>query len=209
LLLLLGIGQGLFAAPNTTVVMNSVPKEHRGVGSGMRSTFQNAASLLSIGVFFSIITAGLAGALPAALSAGLSPTGLPAALVDKIAHLPPTAALFAAFLGYNPMGTLLPAPVLHTLPAATQAHLLSQQFFPNLIAGPFMEGLRVVFYLSAALSVIAALAALARPESAARSEQPDAIAEGAIGVSETVAATSIIEEDEPDDLREASGAARR
>jgi len=196
LLLVLGIGQGLFAAPNTTVVMNSLPREHRGVGSGMRSTFQNGASLLSIGVFFSIVTAGLASALPPALTAGLSPTGLPGALIDKIAHLPPTAALFAAFLGYNPMGTLLPAPVLHALPAASQTHLLSQQFFPNLIAAPFMDGLRVVFYVSAALSILAAFASLARPERAATIESPDELAEGAIAVSESTAATSIIEEDE-------------
>lgn len=197
LLLLLGIGQGLFAAPNTTVVMNSLPKEHRGVGSGMRATFQNAAGLLSIGVFFSIVTAGLANALPASLTAGLSPTGLPGALVEKIAHLPPTAALFAAFLGYNPMGTLLPAPVLQSLPATSQAHLLSQQFFPNLIAAPFMEGLRAVFYLSAALCVIAALASLARPARLASAQDADLIAEGSIGVSETVEATSMIEVDEP------------
>ncbi len=197
LLLLLGIGQGLFAAPNTTVVMNSLPKEHRGVGSGMRATFQNAAGLLSIGVFFSIVTAGLANALPASLTAGLSPTGLPGALVEKIAHLPPTAALFAAFLGYNPMGTLLPAPVLQALPAASQAHLLSQQFFPNLIAAPFMEGLRAVFYLSAALCVIAALASLARPARLASAQDADLLAEGSIGVSETVEATSMIEVDEP------------
>ncbi len=212
LLLLLGIGQGLFAAPNTTVVMNSVPKEHRGVGSGMRSTFQNAAALLSIGVFFSIVTAGLANALPPALTAGLSPTGLPGALVEKIAHLPPTAALFAAFLGYNPMGTLLPQQVLHTLPAASQAHLLSQQFFPNLIAAPFMEGLRVVFYLSAALSVIAAFASLARsrPGEIAVDEEPDAIAEGSIAVGGSVAATSVIEEDEqPSGLHPASAASPR
>ena len=196
LLLVLGIGQGLFAAPNTTVVMNSLPREHRGVGSGMRSTFQNGASLLSIGVFFSIVTAGLASALPPALTAGLSPTGLPGVLIDKIAHLPPTAALFAAFLGYNPMGTLLPAPVLHALPAASQTHLLSQQFFPNLIAEPFMDGLRIVFYVSAALSILAAFASLARPERAAASESPDELAEGAIAVGASLAATSIIEEDE-------------
>ena len=207
LLLVLGIGQGLFAAPNTTVVMNSLPREHRGVGSGMRSTFQNGASLLSIGVFFSIVTAGLASALPTALTAGLSPTGLPSALIEKIAHLPPTAALFAAFLGYNPMGTLLPAPVLHSLPAASQAHLLSQQFFPNLIAAPFMDGLRVVFYVSAALSVVAACASLARPEPTAVIEPPDEIAQGAIAVTESPAATSILEEDGQDaaDLR-ATGA---
>ena len=197
LLLALGIGQGLFAAPNTTSVMNSVPKEHRGVGSGMRATFQNAAALLSVGVFFSIVTAGLAGALPSALTAGLTPTGLPATLIARIAHLPPTAALFAAFLGYNPMGTLLPAAALHSLPAATQAHLLSQAFFPNLIAAPFMEGLRAVFLLSTGLSVIAALASLARPEPRRHGGTRDALAVGAIAAGADVATTSIIEEDEP------------
>ncbi len=199
LLLLLGIGQGLFAAPNTTIVMNSVPREHRGVGSGMRSTFQNAASLLSIGVFFSMITAGLANALPNALTSGLTPTGLPGALISKIAHLPPTAALFAAFLGYNPMGTLLPAPVLHTLPAASQAHLLGKQFFPTLIASPFMDGLRAVFYLSAVLCVIAAVASLARPEPLEGVIEVDGIAEESIAVGESIDSTSILEEDEEDE----------
>jgi EmrB/QacA subfamily drug resistance transporter len=193
LLLLLGIGQGLFAAPNTTVVMNSLPRDQRGVGSGMRSTFQNAASLLSVGVFFSIVTAGLAAALPPALTSGLSAAGLPARLVAGIANLPPTAALFAAFLGYNPMGTLLPPAALHALPAATQAHLLSQQFFPNLISAPFMGGLRAVFLLSAALCVIAALASLPRPEIVGR--DGDQIAEGAVAAGSGDVATSVIEED--------------
>ncbi len=210
LLLLLGIGQGLFAAPNTTIVMNSVPREHRGVGSGMRSTFQNAASLLSIGVFFSMITAGLANALPNALTAGLTPTGLPGALISKIAHLPPTAALFAAFLGYNPMGTLLPPPVLHTLPAASQAHLLGKQFFPTLIASPFMDGLRAVFYLSAVLCVIAAVASLARPEPLETIIEVDGIAEGSIAMGEGIESTSILEEDEEDEQtpRAATGTGR-
>ncbi len=112
LLVLLGIGQGMFAAPNTVAIMNSVPAESRGVASGMRSTFQNAASLLSIGVFFSIVTAGLASGLPTALQSGLTQAGLPVAVAGRVAHLPPTAALFAAFLGYNPLATLLPPPVV-------------------------------------------------------------------------------------------------
>jgi len=213
LLLVLGIGQGLFAAPNTTVVMNSVPREHRGVSSGMRSTFQNGAALMSIGVFFSIVTAGLANALPASLTSGLTQAGLPGALVGKIAHLPPTAALFAAFLGYNPMATLLPPQALHALPAANQAHLLSQQFFPNLIASPFMLGLRAVFYLSAIFCVVAAIFSLAREKqqpavagaTVAGAATPvdradeDGIAEGSIAAaSAIIEANSILEEDAPD-----------
>jgi MFS family permease len=198
LLVLLGIGQGLFAAPNTATVMNSVPRDQRGVGSGMRATFQNAASLLSMGVFFSIVTAGLAAALPSALTTGLSAAGLPGRIVSRIANLPPTAALFAAFLGYNPMGTLLPPVALHALPAASQAHLLSKEFFPQLIASPFMDGLSLVFWLSAALSVVAALASLVRLEVA--KTEPDILAEGEVAAGMGDVATSVIEEDEAVDV---------
>lgn len=162
LLVILGIGQGMFAAPNTTAIMNSVPPEQRGASSGMRATFQNAASVLSIGVFFSIITIGLAIALPLALSGGLIAAGVPGGIAHQIGNLPPTAALFAAFLGYNPMKTLLPASVLHGLPASQQANLLGKSFFPNLIASPFMVGLHAVFYLSVVLCLIAAGASLLR-----------------------------------------------
>ncbi|HLY31727.1 MAG TPA: MFS transporter [Ktedonobacterales bacterium] len=216
LLLILGIGQGLFAAPNTTAVMNSAPREHRGVASGMRSTFQNGASLVSIGVFFSIVTAGLANALPGSLSSGLTQAGLPSALADKIAGLPPTAALFAAFLGYNPLGTLLPASALHLLPSAAQAHLLSKEFFPSLIASPFMLGLRAVFYLSAALCVAAAAFSFVRTRPqrakvAAQAQGADQIAAGALAAGEplgdTLTTNSILEEDadEEDDAAEHNG----
>jgi MFS family permease len=162
LLFFLGFGQGMFSAPNTTSIMNSVPADTRGAASGMRATFQNSASLVSIGVFFTIITLGLASALPTTLSGGLLAQGVPVAIAHQIGTLPPTAALFAAFLGYNPMATLLPPAILHTLPAAHQATLLGKSFFPNLISGPFMIGLHAVFYLSASLCVIAAVASLLR-----------------------------------------------
>src|SRR6266566_1400745 len=105
LLFMLGIGQGMFSSPNTSSVMGSVPAEQRGAASGMRSTFQNSGSLVSIGVFFSIVTIGLASALPSTLFKGLTQAGVPGTTANNIAHLPPTAALFAAFLGYNPMAT--------------------------------------------------------------------------------------------------------
>ncbi len=162
ILFMMGFGQGMFSAPNTSSVMNSLPPDQRGAGSGMRSTFQNAASLASMGIFFSIVTAGLAVALPGALFSGLSAAGVPTAVAQRIAHLPPTSALFAAFLGYNPMGTLLPSNVLHALPAAQQAHLLGKSFFPYMISPPFLLGLHEAFYLSAAICLIAALASLLR-----------------------------------------------
>ena len=162
ILFMMGVGQGMFSAPNTSSVMNSLPPDQRGAGSGMRSTFQNAASLASMGIFFSIVTAGLAAALPKTLSSGLISAGVPGAVANQISHLPPTSALFAAFLGYNPMATLLPANVLHALPAANQAHLLGKSFFPNLISPPFLLGLHNAFYLSAVICLIAATASLLR-----------------------------------------------
>ncbi len=172
LLFMMGVGQGMFSAPNTSSIMNSLPPDQRGAGSGMRSTFQNAATLASMGIFFSIVTAGLAAALPNTLFSGLAGAGVPTAVAQQIAHLPPTAALFAAFLGYNPMGTLLPPAVLHALPAANQAHLLGQSFFPNVITSPFLLGLHIAFYLSAAICLIAALASLLRGKRYVYGSQP-------------------------------------
>ncbi len=176
ILFMMGVGQGMFSAPNTSSVMNSLPPDQRGAGSGMRSTFQNAASLASMGIFFSIVTAGLAAALPQSLSSGLIGAGVPGTVAYQISHLPPTSALFAAFLGYNPMATLLPANVLHALPAANQAHLLGRSFFPNLISPPFLLGLHNAFYLSAAICLIAAMASLLRGKRYIHGQPTDASA---------------------------------
>ena len=162
LILLIGMGMGMFAAPNTTAIMNSVPAEHRGVSSGMRSTFQNTATTLSITLIFTMVMAGLASTLPNALYTGLSQAGIPKAVAQGVANLPPTAALFAAFLGYNPLATVIPAQVLQQLPAAARASLVGKTFFPSLIAGPFEIGLRIAFAISVVLSVLAALASLMR-----------------------------------------------
>src|SRR6185437_1737989 len=161
-LLVLGTGSGLFAAPNTTAIMNSVPPETRGVSSGMRATFQNSASLFSIGLFFSIVIAGLATSIPSAFYSGLTKYGVPAKAASQIAHLPPTAALFGAFLGYNPIGVLLPEPLRAHISPANLNILLGKDFFPNLISGPFMVGLHAAFYISAGMCVVAAIASLLR-----------------------------------------------
>jgi EmrB/QacA subfamily drug resistance transporter len=175
LLVVMGIGQGMFSAPNTTLSLNDVPPEQRGVASGMRATFMNAASVISMTMFFSIVTAGLASSLPSTLFNGLQQAGLPAVLAGGIAKLPPIAALFAAFLGYNPMQTLLPGSALRQLPQAAQAHLLGQSFFPNLISSPFMDGMRLAFYMAAIVCVIAAFTSLVRNKrSQAKAELADA-----------------------------------
>ena len=112
LLVLSGIGQGVFSAPNTSAIMSSVPEHQRGVASGMRSTFQNSGTALSIGVFFSLMVAGLARSLPDTLTAGLQAHGVPAMTAEAVATLPPVSTLFAAFLGSNPVEHLLGPDVL-------------------------------------------------------------------------------------------------
>jgi MFS family permease len=164
LLLFMGTGMGLFAAPNTTSIMNSVPPQMRGAASGMIGTFQNAGMLVSMAVFFSVLTVGLAARLPGVMDQGLTANGLPALLARDISHLPPIGVLFAAFLGYNPMRSLVPGPVAAHLSPHTQAVLFGKTFFPHLIMPAFMSGLHDVFYVSAALALIAAIASLLRGE---------------------------------------------
>ena len=161
-ILVIGMGMGMFVSPNTTAIMNSVPAEHRGASSGMRATFQNTANTISITWIFTMVTIGLAAHLPTALFQGLTQAGIPNTVATQVANLPPTGALFAAFLGYNPMKTLIPAAALQSLPAASQALLLGKTFFPNLIAAPFDYGLRIAFSISVALALVAALASLLR-----------------------------------------------
>jgi MFS family permease len=158
-----GVGSGLFASPNTSAIMSSVPPWHRGAASGMRSTFQNSGMSLSIGIFFSLMIAGLASTLPRTLTSGLRAHGVPAAVASHIAHLPPVSTLFSALLGYNPMGTLLgPSGTLARLPKSDAALLTGRQFFPNLISGPFHHGLIIVFSAAIALSVAGALVSVLR-----------------------------------------------
>jgi MFS family permease len=158
-----GIGGGMFAAPNSSSIMGSVPARQRGAASGMRATFQNSGTALSIGVFFSLMITGLASSLPKTLTAGLQHQGVPHAVAHQIGTLPPVSSLFAAVLGVNPVQHLLAAGgVLSSLPAASQRVLTGRTFFPGLISGPFHQGLSVVLTVATALAVLAALASLLR-----------------------------------------------
>ena len=161
ILLLNGIGMGLFASPNRAGIMNSLPPERRGVGAGMSATFQNSAMVLSIGIFFTLIILGLASSLPAALNHGLVAQGVPHADAARIAALPPVSIMFAALLGYNPVQTLL-GHALTKLPASHAAYLTGHTFFPSLISAPFQHGLAIAFDFSIAACVIAAVASLMR-----------------------------------------------
>jgi MFS family permease len=162
LLVISGIGQGMFAAPNTSAIMSSVPDHQRGVASGMRATFQNSGTSLSIGVFFSLMIAGLAGSLPQTLTGGLQAHGVPAQVADGVAQLPPVSTLFAAFLGSNPVGHLLGPGVLSGLSDGDRATLTGGEFFPRLISGPFHHGLVAVFTAAAVMALVAAVASASR-----------------------------------------------
>ncbi|MEP9383948.1 MFS transporter [Nocardioides sp. KR10-350] len=161
-LLLNGLGMGLFASPNRAGIMNSLPAGQRGVGAGMTSTFQNAAMVLSIGIFFSLMIAGLASTLPHELTSGLTAQGVPAGKAAEIADLPPVGVLFASLLGYNPVQMLLGSDTLSHLTAAQQAHLTGRDFFPAMISGPFADGLGVAFGFAIACCLVAALASALR-----------------------------------------------
>jgi MFS family permease len=161
ILLLNGVGMGLFASPNRAAIMNSLPPERRGVGAGMSATFQNSAMVLSIGVFFTLIILGLASALPSALTHGLVAQGVPHADAARIAALPPVSIMFAALLGYNPVQTLL-GHAISKLPSSRAAYLTGHTFFPSLISRPFQHGLDIAFDFAIAACLIAAVASLLR-----------------------------------------------
>jgi MFS family permease len=156
-----GVAMGLFAAPNQTGIMNSLPPDQRGAGAGMAGTFMNAAMVLSIGIFFSLIIIGLSSTLGPALYHGLSAQGVPQADAMRISHLPPVGSLFAAFLGYNPMGTLL-GPAIHHLPPATATYLTGHKFFPQLVSKPFASGIHAAFFFAAGCCLLAAVASWLR-----------------------------------------------
>jgi MFS family permease len=194
-----GVGSGLFASPNTSSIMSSVPARHRGAASGMRSVFQNSGMSLSIGFFFSLMIAGLASTLPGTLSKGLEAHGVPAAAANHVAHLPPVSTLFSALLGYNPIAGLLgPSGVLAKLPRRDVAVLTGHQFFPDLIAAPFHHGLDIVFTAAIAMSILGALISLLRgkqfyytePETGAVTGRPAAEAAAVLAASGPAAASA-------------------
>ena len=144
LLVLVGIGMGLFTSPNQAGIMNSLPPNRRGAGAGMATTFQNSALVLSIGIFFTLMVLGLAGSLPGTLDQGLRAQGVAPDAAQRISQLPPVGLLFSSFLGYNPMHQLLGSSINH-LSAHQAAYLTSRQYFPQLIAKPFEQGLSEAF----------------------------------------------------------------
>ncbi|HEX3962645.1 MAG TPA: MFS transporter [Trebonia sp.] len=201
-----GFGSGLFASPNWAEMMNSVPPNQRGAAGGMIATFQNSAFVLSIGIFFTLMVAGLSGKLPSAMFSGLTAQGVPAATATPISHLPPIGVLFASFLGYNPMQQLL-GPMLSQLPHANAVYLAGREFFPHLITAPFHDGLGAAFGFAIAASVIAAIASALTGRRTASPATPESLgyelaaaaAEGGFEPSELVGPDVQQESAEPPD----------
>ncbi len=156
------VGMGLFIAPNQTGIMNSLPANQRGAGAGMAATFNSSAQVLSIGIFFTLMILGLAATLPTALLHGLEAQGVAAGTAARVSHLPPVGSLFAAFLGYNPMATLLGPAALHHMTAAQAHSITGRSFFPHLISGPFGKGLEKAFDFAAIVCLFGAVASLLR-----------------------------------------------
>jgi MFS family permease len=171
-----GLTMASFGSPNRTGVMNSLPAQHRGAGSGMNTTFQNSAQVVSIGVFFSLMIVGLSSSLPAHLYHGLVSHGVPVAVATRTAHLPPVSTLFAAFLGYNPIEHLIGPGVLSHLSPANQHALVGRSFFPQLISRPFQSGLHEAFNFAILMSLIAAAASWSRGGRYVYAEPADATA---------------------------------
>ena len=157
-----GIAMGLFASPNTASIMNSVPARHRGAASGMRVTFSSVGMPLSMGLFFTLLVAGLNAKVPTAMFRGLVAHGIPVAKATALAHVPPLGYIFAAFLGYNPLKSLLGPAVLSHLPPAQAADLTGRSFFPHLIGPSFVHGLSLILTFAIIMSLIAAIASAFR-----------------------------------------------
>jgi MFS family permease len=186
LIMLNGVGSGLFSSPNTAMIMSSVPAQQRGAASGMRATFFNSGMAISIGLFFSLMVVGLANTLPSAMHHGLVSHGVSTGVADQVSSLPPVGMLFAAFLGYNPMQQLIPASEL-SKPGVDAQTLTGQEFFPNLMSGPFHSGLVVVFVTAGVMMLVAALASYFSPKSYIPEDDdaagPDEIVEETVDVS--------------------------
>ena len=161
----MGIGMGMFSSPNIASIMNSVPPQNRGAAAGMRSTLMNTGTSVGTSILFTTVLLTLSGSLPGYLATAAAAAGAPQLGTSVFRQIAPTSALFAAFLGYNPMQTILnslPASLTSTLSAGVVATLTGKSWFPNAFAPAFMSSLRVAIYINAALAYTAALASVVR-----------------------------------------------
>jgi len=189
LIFLFAVGMGLFFAPNQASVMNSLPPDQRGAGAGMLNTFQNSATVLSMGLFFTIVTLGLASRLPSHLYKGLTAAGVAPGPAHLVANEPPIGSLFSAFLGYNPIKELLgPTGALQHMPAKQVAYITGRTFFPKLLEEPFAGGLHLAFTFAAIATGIALVASAVRGKQYFYQVKPlsEELAEGAADSAEAL-----------------------
>ncbi|MCG3109134.1 putative multidrug resistance protein MdtD [Metallosphaera sp. J1] len=164
IIFMMGLGNGLFVSPNTASLMNASPPRHRGSASGIRAMLTNTGSTLSIGVFFTIVIEVLYVILPTTLSTALTSAGAPQ-LIPYMTRIPPTAAIFAAFLGYNPVSAILsqlPASVASSITSSVISTITANTWFSNVIAPAFMKALKIAFFTASGLSFAAAIASALR-----------------------------------------------
>jgi MFS family permease len=174
ILLLMGIGNGMFGSPNNASIMNSVKAEDRGVASGMMFTMFNTATPVSIAIFFTIIVIGLTQRFPEAMTSSLTSIGA-AQLAPLFSKLPPTAALFSALLGYNPVAGILPtlpASLVALIPHSTINTLTSTTWFPSTLETAFIPSLKISFYVAALIAAIAAILSALRGEKYIHNDEP-------------------------------------
>ena len=210
LIFLFAVGMGLFFSPNQAAVMNSLPPDRRGAGAGMLNTFQNSATVLSMGLFFTIVTLGLASRLPSHLYKGLVAAGVAPGAARIVANEPPIGSLFSAFLGYNPIKELLgPTGALQHLSPSQAAYITGRSFFPQLIEQPFAYGMHLAFTFAAIATAIAVVASALRGRRYLHSPVPAAepvaeeLAEGA------AEAAALVGLDDASVLPDGNGASRR
>jgi len=195
LIFLFAVGMGMFFSPNQAAVMNSLPPEQRGVGAGMLNTFQNSATVLSMGLFFTIVTLGLAARLPAQLYKGLTAAGVAPGPAHLVANEPPIGSLFSAFLGYNPIRELLgPTGALQHMSARQVTYITGRSFFPQLIEQPFAHGMHLAFTFAAIATGIAVVASALRPRLYLHATPQPLIEELAEGAAETAGLVGLDEE---------------
>lgn len=162
----MGIGSGMFGSPNTASIMNSVPAQDRGVASGMQYTIMNTAFTISMGIFFTIVIVGISQRFPEEITSSFTSIGA-SQLAPLFNQIPPTGALFSAFLGYNPVGTMLqslPQQTVNMIPQQIITTITGTTWFPKTLANAFMPSLQMAFYIGAVMSAIAAIFSAFRGE---------------------------------------------
>jgi len=147
----------------------------------MLNTFQNSATVLSMGLFFTVVTLGLASRLPSHLSQGLIAAGVSPSAAHLVASEPPIGVLFSAFLGFNPVQQLLgPTGALSHLSPAQLTYITGRSFFPQLIEQPFSTGLHLAFTFAAIATAIAVVFSALRGKRYLHAPEPvgEELAEG-------------------------------